>query len=320
MTSPQFRHYDALYAHLMGLYEAGSHAEALETAASQSVFYPANAGFLRYMRAVFAALAGKPDLALSLLSEMLDGGYFLPASIWEDDDFNAIRSLPAFDDLRARSSVMLDAAQGATHPECLAITPADLPPTPPLLIALHGNYSSVRWHNAHWRHAPGAGWMLAMPQSPQVYGLDSEGGTSYIWEDALSVREAVNSQVSAVMKGWAVNQDRVVIAGFSRGAEMAVQIALEGAFPVQGFIAICPGGPYSLAPEKWDPIIAGAANKALRGLIITGGQDRFDPGGRALSRRLKDAGIDHAFEGIPDMGHDYPPDFKARLLDFLGQF
>ena len=48
-----------------------------------------------------------------------------------------------------------------------------------------------------------------------------------------------------------------------------------------------------------------------------GGKDRFVPGTERLVKLMEKAGIQHQFEVHPNMGHDYPPDFKSRLDQML---
>jgi predicted esterase len=150
-----------------------------------------------------------------------------------------------------------------------------------------------------------------------VYGLDSEGALAFVWNDYTWAKREVGEHHAALTRAYPVDPERIVLGGFSRGAEMAIQLALSGAVPAQGFIAVCPGGPNSITPELWEPIVAKAKGRNLRGYVIMGGQDRFVPGTEHLVKLLGEAGIQHEFEVHPDMGHDYPPDFKDRLGKML---
>jgi acetyl esterase/lipase len=72
-----------------------------------------------------------------------------------------------------------------------------------------------------------------------------------------------------------------------------------------------------MQPEQWDPIIAEGKGRDLRGTIIMGGQDRFVPGTERLVSLLREADIACEFDVHPDMGHDYPADFKTQLSGLL---
>lgn len=317
--TPKFENFDALYAHLFGLYEKKQYAEALETAVSEGKHYPDQINYLRYFRACMSGCLDQKDEAIKLLEEMLADDYWLGEAAWDDPDFDSIRDLPEFERLKAQSVKLWLAAQAKARPELLTILPegyANDKPLP-LLIALHGNFSSVRWHKDHWRDVANKGWLVGLPQSSQVFGLDSEGAVAYVWNDYDWAKREVSAHHAALTRAYPVDPERIVLGGFSRGAEMAIQLALSWAIPARGFIAVCPGGPNTTTPELWEPIVKLAKGRNLRGYVIMGGQDRFVSGTKHLVKLLDEAGIKHEFEVHPDMGHDYPPDFKNRLDQML---
>jgi predicted esterase len=319
MTEPRFEDFDSLYAHAFQLYEDGRYAEALEVATREGTYFPQRSNFLRYFRASMATRLNNADLALKLLGEMLADGYWLSERTWDEEDFNTIRDLPEFARLRETSKKHLKAAQAEAKPELLTILPAGYTDADmlPLLIGLHGNFSSVRWHKDHWRAASNSGWLVGLPQSSQVFGLDSEGAVSYVWDDYLKTRREILEHYTALSRAYTVDQERVVLGGFSRGAEIAIQLAVTGETSVRGFIAVCPGGPYTTETELWEPIIAEGKGRDLRGYVILGRQDQFAPGTEKLVELLHGVGIACELEAHPGMGHDYPADFNERLNEIL---
>lgn len=303
-------------ARVLALYQAAQYAEALAVATGAAVYFPQNAGYLKLIRAMLAARTGDAESAFALLAEILDGGYWPGERQWADADFDSVRDQPHFAAFQARAAAMRQAVQAITRPEVLTVLP-EAADAHPLLIALHGNYSSVRWHNAHWRLAPLAGWLLAMPQSSQVSMLDSEGNPGYVWDDVPVARREIAAAHTALTGGYPVQVDRVVLGGFSRGAEMAVHLALAGDVPASAVIAVCPGGPLSRETALWEPIIAQGQGKALRFHVIVGRQDTFAPAGETLADLLQAAGFACTFEAHEAMCHDYPSDFRDRLRDLL---
>jgi predicted esterase len=318
MAGSPSENFDALYARLNSLYDEGKYAEGLEAALQGRKDFPESANVLCHFGACLAARLGDADQAFKLLEEALAGGYWLTVNGWEDEDFESIRDLPAFERLRAASMARLEAAQADARPELLTVLPALGVGAMPLLLALHGNASSVRWHRAHWRGAAHAGWLVGMPQSSQAAGPDSEGAVTFVWNDVPLARREILDHYTALHKAYRLDRKRIVLGGFSRGAEMAIDLAVTGAVPVRGFVAVCPGGPLTLEPERWEPIIAEGEGRGLRGTVIMGGQDRrLAPGTERLVELLRGVGIPCKFEIHPDMGHDYPADFDARLGDHL---
>ena len=175
--------------------------------------------------------------------------------------------------MRAISEDRAQAARVAIKPELTVFEPDTARKPSPLLIALHGNASSVFWHKAHWQPAVKSGWLVALPQSSQVVGYDSHDQYAYSWNDEQIVDQEIGEHYAALKNQQSLVEDRIVVAGFSRGAGHAVRLALHGVIPARGFIAVCPGGPTSRDPELWNPIIETATRRDLRGYVIVGGQD-----------------------------------------------
>jgi dienelactone hydrolase len=114
---------------------------------------------------------------------------------------------------------------------------------------------------------------------------------------------------------------RVVTAGISKGGEVAVWLALSGALPARGFIAIAPGGPRIDEPERLLPLVEASREQGIRGYLIVGDQDTFcyEPTLK-LAAFLKQHDVAHELEVHPGAGHGFPPDFEQslrRALEFI---
>jgi pimeloyl-ACP methyl ester carboxylesterase len=312
-----FKDVDDLYARAVELYMAEDYVGAFDLVTAGLEQFPQNRRFVQGLRAMLAVRAGQQDTSLAILHELIDesGGWF-GGRFWQDEDFDALRENAEFVRLHALSDERMNAAQAGVKPELTVFEPPDTSSTPPpLLLALHGNSSSVFWHQGHWRPAAERGWLVALPQSSQLAGHDTQDQLAYSWDHEPTVDREIRDHYAALRGRFA--GDRVVIAGFSRGAENAVRLALQGLVPARGFIAVCPGGPYSMEPELWDMVISAAAGRTVRGWVIMGGQDHFAEGTNALVDKLRAAGLAVELSVYDDMGHDYPPDFQACLPEML---
>ncbi len=113
------------------------------------------------------------------------------------------------------------------------------------------------------------------------------------------------------------------MAGFSRGGELAIWLALSGTIEVRGFIAVGPGGPYIREPDKWVPLIEASQGRGLRGYLVVGEQDvSCYEGTLALAELFKSRHFPCELEVHPNLGHDFPPEFQqslARALEFVFQ-
>ncbi len=196
------------------------------------------------------------------------------------------------------------------EPILIAIRPGKRFSEPyPLLLALHGNYRNARAAIEDWSPAISQGWLLALPQSSQVFGPDA-----FIWDNRdWAVRE-IRGHYQTMCEQYAVDRTRVVVAGFSAGGALALWLALSGALDVRGFVVVVPG----LSPEdNWAALLETSRARALRGYIITGEKDLGYAEAQALATLLRSHDIPCELEVHPDLGHDFPPDFSQSLTRAL---
>jgi predicted esterase len=270
-----------------------------------------------------ASLINETALALQLLEEALEAGlWWAEAQLREESDLQSLQGLPQFEQLVEVCQKRHAEAQAQAVPVLLTLQPeggcqAGLQPCP-LLLALHGNDQTAEGSVGFWRSAVSRGWLLALPQSSQVRGPDG-----YIWNDQDRAVREIQEHYATLCEQYAIDPDRVVLAGFSRGGELAIWLALSGTIEVRGFIAVGPGGPYTNEPDKWAPLIEASQGRGLRGYLVVGEQDIFCyEGTQALAALLKSRDIPCELEVHPNLGHDFPPDFQqslARALEFLLQ-
>ncbi|MBN1562403.1 MAG: hypothetical protein JXA10_01080 [Anaerolineae bacterium] len=319
MTETPYKDFDSLFGQIIALYTEGNYAQAVNLATAGIAQLPQNARFLRLVRSMIQVRSGKHDAGLDELRDLIEGGYWLGDYFWRDSDYDAVRDLPEFKRLQQLSNERLDAAKGRTTPELVTFVPDDSADPKPMLFALHGNGSNVFWHQDHWQPATANGWIVAMPQSSQLAGMDSHDNFAYSWDDEDIVDQEIETHLAALTANYPIDPARVVVGGFSRGAETAIRLVLTGKVAAQGFIAVCPGGPYSREPELWQPVVEAAkeAKRDVRGYVIIGGQDQFEDETDQLIAMLHEAGIPCEREFHADMGHDYPADFKARVGELV---
>jgi dienelactone hydrolase len=309
--------FEAMFTHVVAVYHQGDYEGVYAIITREEAHFPDNADFLRLIRSMLAARTGRNNEALALLADLIAGGYWLGERQWTDTDFDSIRDTPEFRRLRPISDERRQQAQAQAKPELFTFAPGSSVGPLPVLLALHGNQSRVSWHQKHWQGVAEQGWLVALPQSSQVGGLDADRRLGFVWDDEPKTEREVCDHYAVLQTTQPIDGGRVVLGGFSRGAEMAARLALTGAIPARGFVAVCPGGPYSQAPDLWGPIIEQARGRDLRGYVIVGGQDASLEGGQTLATLLRAAGIPCELEEQPDMGHDYPADFPDRLHGIL---
>jgi predicted esterase len=183
------------------------------------------------------------------------------------------------------------------------------------MIALHGNNSNVQEDLPYWQPLVERGWLLALPQSSQIYGPQR-----YRWNDDQVAADELQAHYANLVVEYDIDPARVVVGGFSRGAGLGARAVLDGVIPARGFIAVAPVHP-DFAGTSALPDLILSPEQALRGYILLGEEDeRYERHSRALvalMRRLNMPCILDRHEGV---GHVYPPDFASVLqtaIDFV---
>jgi predicted esterase len=312
-----------LETQLYQLYQGGEYAQALDLATREASRFPTEAWRVTYWRICMASLLGETTLALQLLEEALEAGFwYAEAQLREDPDLQPLQGLPWFEQLVEVCRKRHAEAQGQAAPALLALQPegqcqAGLQPCP-LLLALHGNNRNAEYSLGFWRSAVSKGWLLALPQSSQIRSPDG-----YAWNDRdWAVRE-IQEHYATLCEQYAVDPDRVIVAGFSMGGELAIWLAMSGTIEARGFIAVGPGGPYMNEPDNWVPLIEDSQQRGLRGYLVVGEQDVFCyEGTQSLAALLRSRDVPCELEVHPNLGHDFPSEFQqslAQALEFLFQ-
>lgn len=304
----------------MALYrqQAFDHAYALLT--EQGAAFPDEAPIILYLRSCLAARLQQPDLAIALLQEAIDRGYWYNDTIMrESPSWQSLQGLPAFERLAEVCYARQDTAQRDTRAHHLVVTPdrAPLSERPyPLLIALHGNGDNARTALHNWGGLAENGWLVAALQSSQVVSTEA-----YVWDDQARAERDIADQYTQLRTVYPIDRERVVLAGFSMGAETALRLALTQAVPVQGFVLLAPGGPTMAEPNAWRPEVQ-RATAQLRGAVLLCERDE----GIAHATIHEIVGLLNAHHIacelaiVPEVDHEYPPNLSTlaqRAVDFI---
>jgi predicted esterase len=176
----------------------------------------------------------------------------------------------------------------------------------PLLIALHGNMSHAAGFAPHWLPAADEGWLVAVPQSTQFGWANTTG----VWTDNDRALAEVQQHYQELVEQYAVDTNRVVLAGFSMGGQVAMKMALAGTIPALGFIGV---EGWVFGVENIPPLLDNMINSGLRSHVITGGNPRFADEAKAVVDLLRVRGLACQLEETANLYHDVSPDFPAVL-------
>jgi predicted esterase len=316
-----FLTFDELRTRLQGLYAAGDAEVALDLLSVQTPNFPEYQPLLVYWQSVLEAQLGNPSNSLRLLNAMLDHGtWYSEVLLSKNPVFQALLDDPDFLALLGRNQALHQADPTSTIP-LLAVRPANRcrpgGPTCPLLLALHANYTSAHIALPYWQPAATMGWMVAALQSTQFLWRGAA-----VWDDLQAAREQAQRNFNTLQSQYALDPERLLLAGNGQGAETAAWLALSGSLPAHGLILIGQNGPLTNNPEGWAGLLADYGGPDLRAYLILGEED--DSADSDLLQRfaemLREAGFPTEFEIVPQLGADDAEGYDSavqRALEFL---
>ncbi|HEU0002202.1 MAG TPA: alpha/beta hydrolase [Ktedonobacteraceae bacterium] len=295
----------AFNLHLMKLYAAKEYAQALEQVEQEKANFPENLWEIAYWRICLQALLGEQTEALQSFQEILDLGlWFSPNRLARELDMDSLRPLPEFQKMTEVCQQRFEKIRPTVRPELLVEQTANRATALPLLIALHGNGENASVTIDYWREATSQGWLLALPQSSQIYDPNS-----FVWDDREIGINEIRAHLASLRREQALDQERVVLGGFSMGGGQAVWMALRQLIKTRGFIVLAP----YLTPAELEALPALLESQkpaALRGCILVGEEDvECLEVSRKLVEIMRACNLPGELEVHPGEDHDYPPNF-----------
>jgi predicted esterase len=162
---------------------------------------------------------------------------------------------------------------------------------------------------AYYRDLAQQGWLVAALQSSQI---SNPGG--YVWDDHDVAVQEITEHYAGLCAEYPIDPQRVVLAGFSQGGGLAIQLAFEQVLPACGFLSVA----------GWRPdaaVLDTRPARPLRGALFTGGLDvnNLDVA-QAIEKALQQHAVPYRLFHHDDIAHDYPAAFIAErdeALSFL---
>jgi predicted esterase len=290
------------------LYGSKDYAQALELVQQAMIHFPDDWRLYNW-RMCTQALLNETSQALQTLKEALDRGYWCdPALLHDDEDLKSLQGVPEYEQLVERCQRMFAQAQTDVKSELIVLSPEKETARPsPLLIALHGNSGNAHDFADNWRSLTEQGWVAALPQSSQLMAPGA-----FVWDDFTRGTQALQEHYAALIEQYAIDPERVILAGFSRGGGLAIHLAVTGALKTRGFVVIGPSLPDL---DTLLPFVETVRTRGVRGYIVLGLQE--SPAGleqiRKTAEFLNAHGIPTEVEEHADLGHAFPANFAHSL-------
>ena len=295
------------YHQLVG---CGDYAQALDLADRTAPLFPPHAQrIVYYWRFRLAALLGQKEKALQLLNEALNIGYWY-VGLDEDADFALLQGDPTFIQVVTTSVARRAAAIANAQQLITTLPPQQGTPPYPLLLAFHGNNSTVAEFQRHWHAAAEQGWLVGLPQSSQAYGPDAFSWLDWEW----SLQEGQQAY-DRLCTDYPVDRQRVVLAGFSMGAGLAAFLGASGKVDITGMILVAP---FVSDVQNLIPHLETRPRHNLRVFLVASERDEYC---RSIAVQMADLfpqyGIPCKLKVYPDLGHSFPPPFEQELTEAL---
>lgn len=251
-----------------------------------------------YQRAGEEVAAGNLEAAEQIVAAALDAGHLWRVSLLATPALHPLQGRPRFE--AAAAEARRRASDRHLAPQVLVATP-DRATLAPLLLVLHGATGNAATELARWRSATEHGFIVAAAQSSQPATADG-----FCWDPP---RDRVWQDLRAIA-GMLPPHARVVVAGFSQGAWIALNLALEGQVVVaSSVVMVAPfAGPDRNLPPAW---------RRMKVSILIGEKDIYRDPVERLAEQLKQSDHHVSLEVVPGLGHAYPANFDDRLAALL---
>lgn len=288
------------------LYREHKFAEALTVVDRLAVEFPDEPASTYFWRICLLSVSGETQKALDVMSLAVSQEmWWTETQLRSDSDLTPLQGNPTFEGLVETCKARQQATAQTTKPDLLVLQPKGKGPFP-MMIALHGRASSPERELQHWQPLVSQGWIVAMPQSSQPGSPNS-----YVWDDEWKSIRELNAQYFSIVRELPLDRSKIVVAGFSQGAALAMLFALKGTVYPRGFIAVSPGAALLTSLEE---SVKTAQTRQLRGYLVIGGQDIQYETLKGIPRILDASDhIECKLEEHPTMGHVFPENFEQTL-------
>jgi enterochelin esterase-like enzyme len=306
---------------IFDLYNARKYQEAIAVAFQAENRFPERHAKTSYWISCLKSRLGESEEAIQALEEASKKGVWWPdQALLMEPDLEPLQGRPEFKAIVAESQRLKQRALSTAKPGVMVLTPRDSSPEErhPLIIALTMRVGHPGDFAEHWNGALNQEFLLAVPHSSQP--ISSE---EYCWDDPERSERDVAWAYKQIRDKYNVDPDKVIVAGFSQGAALALYLILNRTFPCRGFIAVAmsdwvapedkPASQRDRPSEAFASFIRGKDVRGLKGVVIMGEKDAFLSKIKMLLEEMVDRGFNCKIEVVQNLGHEFPVDFERRL-------
>ncbi|WP_425445874.1 alpha/beta hydrolase [Dethiothermospora halolimnae] len=294
-------------------------------------------------RAQLHSKSGLYDECLKDLTYLVDRGYVCPL-FWSrfSDPFTNSKE---YTKIREKNDFLRNQQQENVSFEWEVLLPQNYTEGKkyPLFITLHGDGDNIAYHKEFWKPKEllNKGFIVAYIQSSQLDGHNGYTWTKTVfyspdqknWPDSEQIRPVSKSSYEikqcydsaydeikrcyeAINNEYSIDENSIIIGGFSGGSSAAIEIALTNTVPVKGFIALCSAKSNLFTKEN----VKGLLHRGVKGVFMDGEKDLPVQEVEEMMKDFKDIGVPYQYYINDGIGHSYPDDLNDKLVqgvDFI---
>ncbi len=172
---------------------------------------------------------------------------------------------------------------------------------------MHGDPGNIGEFSEYWKPDEflKKDFIFVYVQSSQLYRYD---GFSWTMNPLIS-RNDIKECYNLLLQEYFIDDECVIIGGFSGGAITALDITFANIIPIKGFIAIGPDFPESFTKEN----VKLAAERGVGGVFMEGQVIIPLKEQEEMIKVFEDVGLPYEFYVNKGIGHAIPQDLPAKI-------
>lgn len=310
---PEDMYYGKLQHQFYEHYNRGDYQQALDYLEANAPAVTGYNAITTAWKAGMHCLTGDGAGGLRLLQEAYDAGiWYHEEALANDPDYALLHDNPDFQKLLTHFHKRRLAETSELVPHLTVLEPPDFTPHPwPLLLALHGNGGSAGEFASHFKAVTKQGWLVALPQSHE----DTWVSDHYDWRDYSSACNDLQNHIKMLKNRCEI--DRIVLAGYSMGGQIAMQAALSGDIPARGFIGL---EGWIFDDDLFQHVLEHTMRRDLRVYLVSGTDPDFCFWAHKVQEQLVEAGIACKLELTNNEYHRVPVEINGilkRAFEFI---
>lgn len=179
----------------------------------------------------------------------------------------------------------------------------------PLFIALHGGNGNMTRLSKEWKSERLSTEFITVYMEASHLDRSPNG---WGWRDVSAEGKNIKKYYDQVVANHHIDTSRLFVGGFSLGAKMSFDLAMNNQIPVKGIVAVCHGGLSSVAVNKAN--IQKSVIRGVKYVVVYGENDNnYRLESIELIQRLKNANAKLLTYKMEEVGHRLPSDFEEPM-------